>query len=133
MQLWILHSDLLLAIQDNDLDRAEEILRMDVVDPDVRFNTGNPSRVPAICLCVERGLYEMAKLFIQYGCSVNQTDDMGYSPLHFACFHQFVDLTKLLIANRANVNAVSTYGQTPLHLACQQSSLGELFVIQVAS
>lgn len=125
MQLWTLHSKLLLAIQDNDLERAEDILRQGVVDPDVKFSIGHGSNVPAICLCVERGLYQMAKLLIEYGCSVNQVDDSGYTALHFSVSHQFLDLVKLLIANRANVNAVSNYGQTALHLACQQSSVGE--------
>lgn len=125
MQLWTLHSKLLLAIQDNDLERAEDILRQGVVDPDVKFSIGHGSNVPAICLCVERGLYQMAKLLIEYGCSVNQVDDSGYTALHFSVSHQFLDLVKLLIGNRANVNAVSNYGQTALHLACQQSSVGK--------
>ena len=125
MHLWTLHSNLLLAIQDNDLDRAEDILRQDKVDPDVKFSIGAGSNVPALSLCVERGLYQMAKLLIDYGCSVNQVDDSGYTALHFSVSHQFVDLVRLLISNRANVNAVSNYGQTALHLACQQSSVGQ--------
>lgn len=129
MEIWTLHSNLLLAIQDNDLESAEDILRQDHVDPDVKFNMGYGNQVPAICLCVERGLYQMAKLLIDYGCSVNQTDDLGYSPLHFAASHQFMDLMKLLVTNRANVNSVSNYGHTPLHLACQQSSVGQYLLI----
>ena len=125
MQLWTLTSKLLLAIQDNDLEAAEDLLRQGSVDADTRFSMGHGSQVPAICLCVERGLYQMAKLLIDYGCSVNQVDDSGYTALHFSVSHQFLDLVKLLIANRANVNAVSNYGQTALHLACQQSSVGE--------
>lgn len=124
MQLWTLHSKLLLAIQDNDLERAEDILRQGTVDPDVKFTIGHGSNVPALCMCVERGLYQMTKLLIDYGCSVNQVDDSGYSALHFSVSHQFLDLVKLLISHRANVNAVSNYGQTALHLACQQSSVG---------
>jgi len=122
-QIWTLHSNLLLAIQDNDLEAAEDLLRHESVDPDVCFAIGHGSSTPAICLCVERGLYSMAKLFISYGCSVNSCDENGYTALHFSCSHQFLDLVKLLISNRANTNAVSNFGQTPLHLACQQSSL----------
>lgn len=127
MQLWTLHSQLLIAIQDNDLDAAEDILKQESFDPDVRFAFGSGNQIPAICLCVERGLYQMAKLLIDYKCSINQVDDCGYTPLHFAASHQFYDLLTLLINHRANVNAVSNYGHTPLHLASQQSSVGKPF------
>ena len=122
-EIWTLHSHLLLAIQDNDLEAAEDILRQGIVDPDICFAIGHGTATPAICLCVERGLYSMSKLFISYGCSVNTNDENGYTALHFSVSHQFLDLVKLLISNRANVNAVSNFGQTPLHLACQQSSV----------
>ena len=119
-----LQCQLLNAIQDNDLELAEDLLRRDAVDPDTRFLLGSENQVPAICLCVERGLYEMAKLLVEYGCSINQVDSCGYTPLHLASSHQFIDLVRLLIHHRANVNAVSNYGHTPLHLAAQQSSVG---------
>ncbi|KAI1304268.1 Ankyrin repeat and KH domain-containing protein mask [Halotydeus destructor] len=123
MQQWVLHSQLLVAIQDNDLESANDVLQQDNMDADVRFSIGSGNQIPAICLCVERGLYEMSKVLIAYGCSINQVDDCGYTPLHLAVSHQFVDLVRLLIGHRANVNSVSNYGQTPLHLAAQQSSL----------
>lgn len=137
-----LQCQLLNAIQDNDLDLAEELLRNDSLDPDTRFVLGASTQVPAICLCVERGLYEMTKLLIEFGCSINQVrgrlcDSMlltnchqvdshnAYGPLHLAASHQFVDLVRLLLTHRANVNAVSAFSHTPLHLASQQSSVGE--------
>ena len=125
MEIWSLNSKLLLAIQDNDLQVAKEILSHDSMDPDVRFAMGYGNQIPAICLCVERGLYQMAKLLIDSGSSVNSSDDLGYTPLHFAASHQFTDLVKLLLANRADPNAASNYLHTPLHLACQQSSIGQ--------
>jgi serine/threonine-protein phosphatase 6 regulatory ankyrin repeat subunit A len=122
--MWGLHSSLLIAIQENDIEGAKEVLRQESVDADVSFfHNGRSYGTPALCLCVERGLYDMTKLFISYGCSVNAPDDNGYTALHFSCSHQFADIVTLLVSNRANVNAVSNLSQTPLHLASQQSSL----------
>lgn len=126
MQLWTLHSQLLVAIQYNDVTAADELLKKGI-DPDIRFRMGSHT-MPALCLCAEKGHYEMAKLLIDHGCSTNQLDDCGYTPLHFASSHLFVDIVKLLLANRANINAVTHYGHTPLHLAVQQPSLGNCFV-----
>ncbi len=122
MQLWTLHSQLLVAIQYNDSTTAESILKQGV-DSDVRFYLGS-HQMPALCLCAERGHYDLAKLLMKYGCSTNQVDDCGFSALHFACNHLFVEIAKLLIANRADVSATSNYGHSPLHLAAQQPSLG---------
>lgn len=122
MQLWTLHSQLLVAIQYNDTTAAQAILQQGV-DPDIRFHIGS-HQMPAICLCAERGHYDLVKLLISFGCSINQMDDCGFTALHFACNHLFIDIVKLLIANRANTNATSNYGHTPLHQAVQQPSLG---------
>lgn len=126
MQLWTIQSNLLLAIQDNDLQAVEDILtsNLSAIDADITFNLGYGTAIPAICLAVERGLYDMVKLFLRLGCSVNATDSNGFTALHVAVSHQFVDIVQLLLTNRANVNAVSNNGrQTPLHVSCQQSSV----------
>ena len=49
---WNLQSQLLVAIQKDDVMRAKELLA-DGVDCDARFNFGSHRR-PALCLCVER-------------------------------------------------------------------------------
>lgn len=122
MQLWTLHSQLLVAIEYNDIPTAKSIFQQGI-DPDIRFCIGS-HQMPAICLCAERGHYDMAKLFIENGCNVNQMDDCGFAPIHFACNHLCINIVKLLISHKADVNATSNYGHTPLHLAVQQPSLG---------
>ncbi|KAH8375733.1 hypothetical protein KR093_003141 [Drosophila rubida] len=51
--------------------------------------------------------------------TVNSRDDDGYSPLHRACYNNFVDIAKLLLQYRANPNARTALGWTPLHSACK--------------
>ena len=122
MQIWTLHSQLLVAIQYNDSSTAESILKQGV-DSDVRFYSGT-HQTPALCLCAQRGHFDLVDLLLRYGCSTNQADNCGLSALHYACNHLFVEIAKLLIANRASLNLASNYGHIPLHLAAQQPSLG---------
>lgn len=129
MQVWTLHSQLLLSIEYNDLEAADAILKLPEIDPDIKFRIGSNNNIPAISLSIEKGHYDMTKLLISYGSSVNQVDDCGLTPLHYAVNNQNINLLKLLIANRANVNFASYYGQTPFHLAAQQSSVGKVFSI----
>jgi len=53
--------------------------------------------------------------FIAIGKDVNLQDELGRSPLHFACAHDHMDIVKELIANKANVNIVDAKNNTPLH------------------
>lgn len=115
----LLQSQLLVAIQNNDINLAEELLTKGI-DPDTRFQVDSQKK-PAICLCVERGHIEMARLLIKYGCSINQYDANGYTPLHLAAIFRHEDITVLLLKNRSNVKAVSNSGQTALHLASELS------------
>ncbi|XP_022237468.1 serine/threonine-protein phosphatase 6 regulatory ankyrin repeat subunit A-like [Limulus polyphemus] len=119
--LWNLQCRLLVAIQNNDISTAECLLERGV-DADVRFHVGSQTR-PAICLCVERGHVEMVQLLLKWGCSINQYDPTGQTPLHIAASHGRICMVDLLLKNRANVKAVTNYGHTALHLAAQQPSL----------
>ncbi|XP_067142601.1 putative ankyrin repeat protein RF_0381 isoform X1 [Centruroides vittatus] len=111
----LLKSNLLVAIQNNDINLAEGLLTKGV-DPDTRFYVDSQEK-PAICLCVERGHVEMVRLFIKWGCSINQFDASGHTPLHLAAIFRYESITEILLQNRANVKALSNSGQTALHLA----------------
>uniref|UniRef100_T1JB51 SOCS box domain-containing protein n=1 Tax=Strigamia maritima TaxID=126957 RepID=T1JB51_STRMM len=122
--LCILQCRLLVAIQTNDIKHVRQLLELGI-DSDIRFQIGSQKR-PAICLCTERGNVQMGKyvqLLIQSGCSINQTDSSGLTPLHIAVSHGYKDLVFILLKSRANVKTVTPLGYTPLHLAAQRSSL----------
>lgn len=121
MQQWTLYSRFQTAIQFNDLTAAECLLRKGI-DSDYRF--GN-ARTPALCMSSKSGHYDLVRLLIDHGCSVNQSDENGFTALHFACIYIFVEIARLLVQHRANLEAVNLYGCTPLHLAVQHKSLGK--------
>lgn len=54
--------------------------------------------------------------------TVTAIDNDGYTPLHRACYNNFLDIAKLLLQYKANPNAKTNMGWTPLHSACKWSN-----------
>lgn len=51
--------------------------------------------------------------------TVTAVDDDGYTPLHRACYNNYVDIAKLLLQYNADPSARTKLGWTPLHSACK--------------
>mmetsp|Transcript_21308 Transcript_21308/g.50064 ORF Transcript_21308/g.50064 Transcript_21308/m.50064 type:complete len:240 (-) Transcript_21308:326-1045(-) len=49
--------------------------------------------------------------------SVHDTNDIHWTPLHFAAFFGHIDVTRLLLEHRADVNSEDRSMSTPLHCA----------------
>ena len=62
--------------------------------------------------------------------NVNAVDEMGLSPLHYACRKGYRDIVKLLLGKDADVNQISNTNVTPLHMAVQS---GNKEIIQLLS
>ncbi|GAB6019245.1 ankyrin repeat domain [Chamberlinius hualienensis] len=121
-QSWNLQSRLLVAIQNSDEIGVKRLVEESSVDLDCTFNIGGIKR-PAVCLCVQRGNVRLLNYLIEKGCSINQSDSLGHSPLHIACAYSYEKMVETLIANRAHVNAITPQGHTPLHLASKTDSI----------
>lgn len=59
---WALDSQLLVAINNNDVSRAHQLFQAGV-DTDTRFSINSQQR-PALCLCVENNARDMGKRYI---------------------------------------------------------------------
>jgi len=114
---------LMLSIHQNDIQTVNNLLSYCKVDPDTLFRV-TMSEMPAVMLCIDKGNYEIAKVFINNNCSVNRSDQNGQTSLMLAVKRQNVELVKLLIEKRASVNC-STFDNrnTALHFACTLSSV----------
>ncbi|XP_057380489.1 ankyrin repeat and protein kinase domain-containing protein 1-like [Daphnia carinata] len=117
---WNLQSQLLVAIQKDDVMRAKELLA-DGVDCDARFLFGSHRR-PALCLCVERDSLDLVRLLLDWGCSVNQSDTRGQTALHLAASRGQFGLLEHLLRSKASVRALDEQKRTPLHWAAQHTS-----------
>lgn len=56
-------------------------------------------------------------LLVENGADINQTDRMGFTPLHIAAWNGYVELTEYLLQKGANPNVLSQSGNTPLKFA----------------
>jgi len=119
---WTLHSQLLLAIRTNDVDRASQVLGAGV-DADTKFAINSQKR-PGLCLSVENNYINMVRLLLKLGASVNQVDTCGASPLYLASSLGYTEVVRLLLQEaRPNVNARTALGGTALHAATACGSL----------
>jgi hypothetical protein len=56
-------------------------------------------------------------LFLSKGCNINERDEAGNTPLHYAAQYGKADLVVLLVEKGAELNAKNTFEDTPLKLA----------------
>ncbi|XP_067625624.1 ankyrin repeat domain-containing protein 49 [Eurosta solidaginis] len=70
----------------------------------------------------ENKLDEIREILKLDANAVSAVDEDGYTPLHRACYNNFVDIAKLLLQYKADPNARTKLGWTPLHSACKWSN-----------
>ncbi|KAJ3412639.1 hypothetical protein HDV05_000450 [Chytridiales sp. JEL 0842] len=76
------------------------------------------------------GNLEIAKeLLVDQGVSPNCPDAYGQVPLHWAAFHDHVEIAKLLIDCGAEVGAVDSYGDQPIHACAVGGSMKTLVLL----
>jgi len=61
---------------------------------------------------------EMTQVLVDAACSVNETDQLGRSPLFLACSWDSARLPEVLIARQADVDSAAKDGRRCLHEAC---------------
>lgn len=77
-----------------------------------------------ICAVVNDNL-KMVKMLLKNGFNVDEKDEDGWTPLHFACNNGNYDISQYLLKKEADVNAVTDDGEesTPLLLATMTLNL----------
>ena len=91
-----LYEDLFLAIERNDSDRVEELLRKPL-NPDA---VGGVVPVTALQLAAEEGHWEVVKLLLEAGADKDATDNAGYTALDSASANGHSEVVSLLLEAR---------------------------------
>ena len=72
-----------------------------------------------------RGFLSKAKLLLNAGAKINQTNSIGQTALHAAFSTRYyeadlMELVELLLTDKADVHLQDAYGRTALHYACEK-------------
>jgi ankyrin repeat protein len=78
----------------------------------------------------ENNLPEVSRL-LSVGADVNVSGNLGWTPLHWACFRGHLQVFNELLDHGADIEAKSNFGRTPLHFACRAGRLS--FVNELVS
>ena len=76
-----------------------------------------------IYTCCRHGNLQELQQLISEGANVNEKNNYGNTPLHYACIHNHLEIVKELIIHNANVNEKNNNGYTALHKASQWGKL----------
>ncbi|CAF1118579.1 unnamed protein product [Rotaria sordida] len=91
-----------------------------IFTPDMYVNHEYSMGCYLLHFAVDDGLIDIAKLLIEKGkIPINTLDQTGWSPLHLAAGHNYLDIVKLLLQYKADINIKDYYGNTPLAWAKQ--------------
>lgn len=53
-----------------------------------------------------------------------ETEDIdGWRPIHYACYHNQINVVKFLISKNVDLMCETTNKQTPLHIACKNNNI----------
>ncbi len=122
----VLESDVLRALEENDLSRAREMLNVEYKRLHSWMSMFDVPPFPLLQLAATAGFADCVKVMIKNGVDVNAVNKSKDTALHKAAEKGHVDVAKALIQNGADVNAVVDaifFGNTALHLATQNDNV----------
>nr|XP_060610990.1 ankyrin repeat and SOCS box protein 18 isoform X2 [Anolis sagrei ordinatus] len=81
-------------------------------------------------IAAKHGLYDHLQLYLRYGATVNEKNNMEETALSVACREaktvedqeRYLQVCKLLLVYEADVNTVDEEKKTPLHKACRNAN-----------
>ena len=75
-------------------------------------------------LAIKNKYTEVAKILLKKEININNTNDLGLTPLHYAVIYKNITILKHLIKNKANLEAKDIQDNTPLVFAIDNELVG---------
>jgi ankyrin repeat protein len=82
-----------------------------------------PGSLSPLLYAARDGRLESARILVDAGAALEQTDANGITPLVMAITNDHIDLARFLVDRGANVNAIDWYGRTPLWAAVEARNM----------
>lgn len=86
----------------------------------------------ALHIAANQGNLKFIQMLLSYGIDVNETDEIGQSPLVYAINGNKLEAVKYLVEQNASVIQQDMYGKTPLHFAVQNKNIECVKILQRA-
>jgi len=115
---------LLLACQDGDEDKVDRILE----SGEVGVNAADESGITAAQVASANDQLGILQLLVKFHANINQTNNVGWTPLLQACWHGHTNTAQYLIQQGVDVNKRNKYGASALTIA---ASSGHLSVVRL--
>uniref|UniRef100_A0A3P8Z7X9 Protein kinase domain-containing protein n=1 Tax=Esox lucius TaxID=8010 RepID=A0A3P8Z7X9_ESOLU len=87
-------------------------------------NARDEDQYTALHCAAQNGDEAIARLLLDRGASINETDAQGRTPAHIACQHGHENVVRVLLSRGADIHVRGRDDWTPLHLAAWQGHLG---------
>ena len=107
---------LLLAVKENSIQVIDLLLSNPKIDVDLSNKSGE---TPLMMASIQGNLPLVQTLVLKNKAMVDQ---IGWTPLHYACAKGHLEVTQFLISNGAIVDSVSLNATTPLMMAVQSGN-----------
>lgn len=121
-----------IASYDGDIQQVRELLSRGV-NP----NTVNSDGQTPLILAIMNGRSEAVEILLTFPdnkVNVNIGDNHGRTPLHWACFGQYLDIVKKLLSiPEIDPNITDEYGYTPLYSVAGEEANPEIFKVLLSA
>ncbi len=104
-----IHLELFAQLREENTEHVKRLIRKEDGDvTDEYYRT-------ALHIAAQKNMYVIVEMILTHQhVSINATDDYGYTPLHYAMWHDNTALYDLLLKHGADLNALTHNGDTPL-------------------
>eukprot|EP01130_Rhizamoeba_saxonica_P009009 TRINITY_DN3655_c0_g3_i1.p1 TRINITY_DN3655_c0_g3~~TRINITY_DN3655_c0_g3_i1.p1 ORF type:complete len:693 (-),score=87.62 TRINITY_DN3655_c0_g3_i1:24-1979(-) len=76
---------------------------------------------------IANGCDKIARILIvnRYYLDLYLPDNLGYTPMHYACLQGSLEIVKLLVENGSNISYLTKYGKTPKQLCAENTPVSD--------